>query len=340
MRELTIAASAVRALLNLAVAKGANRQDLFAAASLDSAALADPDNRIAFGTYVALMKAAQRLCNDPAFALHYGEEVDVSEVSIACTIGGFTTIDEAFAQVNHYSRLGVEVEGVGSGDRFVLSREQGQLWIVDTRQNPNDFPEMTESSFARMICSTRRTFGDVQFLKQLHVTHAEPAYSAEYQRIFRVPVVFRSDRNAMGIDETIVSRTRLPPASQYVTQVLRDHADTLLKRLDDSVTTRGRVEGALAPLLQRGDVRIETVSRELGLSRQTLFRRLKSEGVTFEIVLDELRHRLALHHLGAPNPSVDQVARLVGYSDSTAFSRAFKRWTGQTPRRHSAQRTR
>ena len=77
---------------------------------------------------------------------------------------------------------------------------------------------------------------------------------------------------------------------------------------------------------------METIAGELGLSRQTLFRRLKAEGTTFERVLDDLRHRLALHYLDGGKMSVNQTAYLVGFSDPAAFSRAFKRWTGSSPR--------
>jgi len=77
---------------------------------------------------------------------------------------------------------------------------------------------------------------------------------------------------------------------------------------------------------------MDTIAARLGLSRQTLFRRLKAEGVTFEQVLDSLRHKLALHYLSGKKTSVSQTAYLVGFSDPAAFSRAFKRWTGSSPR--------
>ena len=73
----------------------------------------------------------------------------------------------------------------------------------------------------------------------------------------------------------------------------------------------------------------------MALSRQTLFRKLKAEGVTFEKVLDELRQRLALDYLRARKVSVNETAYLVGFSDPAAFSRAFKRWTGSSPLRHA-----
>jgi AraC-like DNA-binding protein len=95
---------------------------------------------------------------------------------------------------------------------------------------------------------------------------------------------------------------------------------------------RGRVEGLLLPLLHTGDVSIETIARKMETSRQTLYRNLKAEGVTFEKVLDELRHRMALHYLAGKRVSVIEAPYLVGFSDSSTFSRAFKRWTGTRPR--------
>jgi AraC-like DNA-binding protein len=90
------------------------------------------------------------------------------------------------------------------------------------------------------------------------------------------------------------------------------------------------VERRLEPMLASGSVRIEQVARELGYSRQTLYRRLKAEGVTFARLLDGLRRRLALRFL-REGVSVKEVAYRLGFSDPAAFSRAFKRWTGSSP---------
>jgi AraC-like DNA-binding protein len=105
-----------------------------------------------------------------------------------------------------------------------------------------------------------------------------------------------------------------------------------MQRLEGDPSARGRVESLLMPILHTGEAGMEAAARALGMSRQTLFRRLKAEGVTFEQVLDELRRRLALDYLAGRKVSVSEVAYLVGFSDPAAFSRAFKRWTGQSPR--------
>ncbi len=94
---------------------------------------------------------------------------------------------------------------------------------------------------------------------------------------------------------------------------------------------RGRVESLLTPLLHTGGASVAVVAGELGVSRQTLFRRLRAEGTTFEQVLDELRRRLALQYLGEGRASVNETAYLLGFSEPAAFSRAFKRWTGSRP---------
>jgi AraC-like DNA-binding protein len=94
---------------------------------------------------------------------------------------------------------------------------------------------------------------------------------------------------------------------------------------------RSEVEQRLEPMLAAGGVRIDEMARALGLSRQTLYRRLKAEGVTFEEILDRLRRRLALRMLREERLSVKETAYRLGFSDPAAFSRAFKRWTGQSP---------
>ena len=91
------------------------------------------------------------------------------------------------------------------------------------------------------------------------------------------------------------------------------------------------VENAIEPLLGLSEVSIDRVARSLGMSRQTLYRRLKAEGVTFEAILEAKRRQLAVRYLGLERSSVKAAAYKLGFSDPAAFSRAFKRWTGISP---------
>jgi AraC-like DNA-binding protein len=94
---------------------------------------------------------------------------------------------------------------------------------------------------------------------------------------------------------------------------------------------RAKVEDRIEALLSSGEARIERVARDLGYSRQTLYRRLKAEGATFESVLDAVRRRLARRLIREEGLSVKETAYRLGFSDPSAFSRAYKRWTGSSP---------
>jgi AraC-like DNA-binding protein len=124
----------------------------------------------------------------------------------------------------------------------------------------------------------------------------------------------------------------LPPTNPYLANILTAHAEELLQNLESSKSFRGRVESLLIPHLHTRETNIKTAARQLGVSRQTLFRRLKTEGTSFEKVLDELRHKLALQYLNEKKTSVSETAHLLGFFEPAAFSRAFKRWTGSSPR--------
>jgi AraC-like DNA-binding protein len=330
MAKPTVSAGFARALLELAVSKGASRAALLERSRIDPRRLQDPDNRIAQKKCVALMRAAQELCDDPALALRLGESLGVAEASIVGLLGqACETLAEAFVQMNRYSGLAAEIDGAAGGDRFLLRHEGGQFWLIDARGKPNDFPELTESSFARMVCASRRGAAE-QFAKAVHVTHAAPVYRAEYERIFQVPVVFDSDKNALLADQEWLT-LRSPVAARYVFGVLSEGADGLLKSLQGSKSTRGRVQTLLMPVLHAGDPRMDAIAGRMGLNRAQLAGLLKAEATTFEKVVDDLRQKMALEYLNGKKVSVNETAYLVGFSERAAFSRAFKRWTGLSP---------
>jgi AraC-like DNA-binding protein len=345
MRSASVSAGFANGLLAYAESRGADRAVVCGRSGIASAWLADPDARVPFSAYVAAMRAAQDLTGDRALALHFGEGIGIEAVSIVGLIGQASeTMLDALAQLNRYVPLVVDVPldlqgdtgGTGSGPgrerpvRFDLVQRQDGLWVVDRRAAPEAFPELTESAFAQLVCGPRR-LGVPPFVLEVHVTHPAPAYRDEYARVFGAPVRFGAEWNALRIDEAVAGH-RVGALPRYVFSVLTGHADALLARLDGSATARSRVERIALPILHTGEVGVEAVARRLGVSRQTLYRQLRAEGVTFEQVRDELRHELAAMYLGDSRLPVHEIGYLVGYSDPAAFSRAFRRWSGTSPR--------
>jgi AraC-like DNA-binding protein len=95
---------------------------------------------------------------------------------------------------------------------------------------------------------------------------------------------------------------------------------------------RASIENAIVPLLPHEKVRLSNISRQLGLSRRTLARRLMAEGLSFSTILRDLRHDLGNRYLKEADLSISTIAWLLGYNEVSSFTHAFKRWIGKTPR--------
>lgn len=327
----------VRGLFEFAVSKGADPGQLHEFTGLGQSDLRNPESRIPIIRYVALMRAGQELCNDPALALHYAEEANFAAFSIVEMLtNASATMGEAYEQIARFGRLDSQYGSTNNAGRLRVEPAGGGLiWIVDARESPNLFPEETEVAFARLVCGPR-VFDQSPFVKEVHVTHRAPSYRDEYDRIFRVPVYFGSDRNALLIDESWGTH-KIAPRQRYAFGVLSDHANALLKELESSNTARGQVEKLLMPILHTGSVSMSIVAEQMGISRQTLFRRLKAEGESFERLSDDLRHRMATGYLLGRKTTIAETSYLVGFSEPAAFIRAFRRWTGVTPNAFRAQ---
>lgn len=338
MPNPTVAAGYPRALLDFAVSRGADRQTLIKRSRLYPDDLKDHDRRIPLAKYLALLEAGIELCHEPALSLLFGEAVRTPDISIIGMIGQtFDSVESGRRQINRYASLMLDADEGENAEAIEFVREKGEVWMKFNSGIYTDHPLLTESGLARGVVGAREMqrlipeFAQLQFPKAIRFTHAEPSYRAEYDRIFGVPLFFGSHMNALLVDEAFLN-LKLPRPNPYLSEVLSTRAEELLKNLQSTKTIRGRVETLLIPLLHTGEVSVETIARQMGVSRQTLFRKLKAEGVTFERVLDELRHQLALYYLKSKRVPVNQTAYLVGFSEPAAFSRAFKRWTGSSPR--------
>jgi AraC-like DNA-binding protein len=326
----TVGAGLINAWFDYVAAKGVNSVDLASQAGLKNHPLYDHNSRIPFASYIALVRAAKKLCNDPALPLRFAQDVDVSEFSITGLLANASeTMLDALKQINRYGRLVTDV-GANGKDRFLIEQVRDEHWVIDTREFPEHWPELTESTFTHLICGPRR-FLSIPHILAAEVTYPEPSCHREYERIWRIPITFGARRNALRFDPSIYTKpVRIQP--RYVFGVLSAHADALVEELVANKTVRGQVEALLMSVIHKGDASASGAAALMGISRQTLYRKLKAEGVTFEQVLDDLRHRLALAYLEGGKASVSETAYLVGFSEPSAFSRAFKRWTGASPR--------
>jgi AraC-like DNA-binding protein len=142
---------------------------------------------------------------------------------------------------------------------------------------------------------------------------------------------------AAGADELAFTNTandlKLVSADPHLNKLLVAQFEELLSRRPTKQGSfRAAVENAIAPLLPHGNANAAEIAKRLGLSQRTAARRLSSEGWSFSKVLEDLRSDLARQYLLDPDLSISRIAWLLGYQEVSAFTHAFKRWTGKTPR--------
>jgi AraC-like DNA-binding protein len=165
---------------------------------------------------------------------------------------------------------------------------------------------------------------------EVRFMHPAPPDLTHHERFFGAPIRFESSSNALVFDGALLD---LPVRSRdaKLSAALQREAEALM----DTKPVRGfkaDVRSALAIELRGGDPSAERVAASLSMHAKTLTRRLRREGTTFRQLLDEVRLELAERYLRQPGLSVEEVAYLLGYSDGSAFHRAFRRWTGRAPR--------
>ena len=325
----SIAAGMVVGLADFAAGRGSDKAALLHLAGLPADQATDPNRRVALARYAAMLRQAARDCDDPALAIHFSESTNFADLSIVGLIGyAAETMIDAFDQLNRFGRLVTDISITGR-QRFTLETEADGLWLIDHRIDAPPFPELTESTFVRMVAGTRQ-FGVTPFASRAEVTHENRGTGTALARALYAPVRFGAARNALRVSaEWQQHRIALYP--RYAFGLFCAHADRLLAALDVAKPVSGQVERAVLPVLHTGAVSAEAVARQLGLSGQGLYRALRAEDTTFEELLAALRHRFAQGYLSSGRASLNEIAYLLGYSDVSAFARAFKRREGVAP---------
>jgi AraC-like DNA-binding protein len=164
---------------------------------------------------------------------------------------------------------------------------------------------------------------------QVRVRHGVPTCVADYSRLFRCPVVFDAPESAILFSRSDAIRP-LPSRNRELAQandrILSDFLGKLRK--DDLVT---RVKMAITDELASGAPTDDRIAHSLFMSSRTLSRKLNALGTNYTQLLEAVRRELAEQYIADPALTISEIAFLLGFSEQSAFSRAFRRWTGQPP---------
>ena len=165
----------------------------------------------------------------------------------------------------------------------------------------------------------------------IYFRHHAPRSTTTHERHFHCPVHFGSDMDALLVSHALVKEAN-HLGDRSISTFFDTHLEEELSKYDDSASLEHRVRIQVSQSLSQGVPRISDVAGYLGMSGRTLQRRLSERGYAFQALVDESRRELAERLLEETEYPLAEVAFLTGFSEQSAFNRAFKRWAGQTPR--------
>lgn len=323
-----VTAAYLQPLLETAAAHGIAPSALALAAGLAPTALEPVPDALAASDYIALLDAGSRLAGDPHFGLHVGERVRPGTYSVyGLVLLACRDIGQALEQTQRYEQLAHDLgrsrlEPGGSLARYT--------WVS---HYPDASRHLAESVFAGI-----RTFGCWLAGRPLapHAlafAHARPidADPAEYARVLGMVPDFDAPAHAVDFDAAILALP-LPAADTGMYPLLQQHAERLLR--ERAQAHRGivaQVHAAIVRSLAVEPVRLAGIAAALDLSPRTLQRKLADAGATFQQVLDAARYALAMDYLRQDGLSLVDIAFLLGFQEQSAFTHAFREWSGTNP---------
>lgn len=327
----TVAVAFLRALLDRAGGAGVDVAGLLRDAGISRETVAELNGWVPVDAMARAWILASERATDVDFGLHAAETLPVGVYGVLeyATISSPTILD-TLERVTRYYRLMGAMSDMG----LDVARDRARVTLRSVLSiDPARLRHYHEYTFAFLVMRGRMLGGDAVAPSEVRFAHPEPASTAEHARIFRAPVRFAQPTNELVVPRAVLD-VPLRTANAAASAALQQAGETILGAgaVDALEATRAATRAAL----EGGDVSLEAVARRLGIGARTLQRRLREHGTSYARLLDDVRDETARRWIAQRTMSFGEIAFGLGFSEPSAFHRAFKRWTGLTPRDYQA----
>jgi AraC-like DNA-binding protein len=294
---------------------------------LTSEVIADPAERLSVRSQINVLDETAIALQDDCLGFTLARDFDPREIGLLYYVmASSRTLGDALKRVARFSQI--------TNEALVIRYREGNRLIVSLSYSGvprhSDRHQIEFCMFAVLrIC--RVLTGQNLVPQHFWISHHRSGGTSEMVRFVGTKVDFGADTDefALNLDARELPLTHSDP---YLNDLLLKHCEAaLVDRRDNVSQLRTRVENAVSSLLPHGRVLVEDVARSLGMSERTLARKLSDEGLNFTEILQQLRRDLAVRYLDDRKLHVSKIAWLLGFHEVSAFTHAYKRWTGKTP---------
>jgi len=324
--EPRVSAVAAAGVVGLIGRCGGDADRVFGAARLDMREATDPSALLDLNRYCELFEQAARQTGVDDFGLRFGQNYRLDHmgrlgelVMASPTLGeALRNLCQYFPAMQEHSTLALRDDG----DMLRLEYQIRDGRILRRRQDA----ELSIGIFNNIFV---HCLGPAWAPEEIHFEHLRAAETGAHQTLLNAPVYFGQPANAILLRRDWLGKPMPGAAPAKIPALKAELARRAQAARPDDVI--GRVVQEIRLGFLSGQADIETISSRLGMSRATLYRTLAAKNLDFSQLTEAVRRELALIYIRQPHINLTEIAALLGYSELSAFSRAFKRWTQLPP---------
>lgn len=322
--QTTTVGSYAMAIANTLEASGIDSKRVFQAAGISIDPGNDPLIRLPTSQLTRLFRTCVEVTHNPYFGLRVAHHIHISNLhALGYALAASSTLMDFCRRLERYFRLLSQNANIhlGEADGSVQLRIEHLLPLSGE----------TEDAFTSFLILTMRLLYKQDFNPlQVHFRHAQPRKGAEpYEKLFRAPVSFGCSDGLLVFAKADLQQN-LSGSCPELAQVNDNIVISYMARLDKNDVMTG-VKQKIIEFLPDGDCTRDRVASALCMSPTTLQLKLAQRSTHFQQLLDDTRKELACSYLSQSARSVTEITFLLGFTDTSNFTRAFKRWTGISP---------
>jgi AraC-like DNA-binding protein len=328
-----VLASAATGIVGFIETCGGDVDSIFGNAHILPDMAGAPTLKLKLSSFVQLFEESARQTRNENFGLWFGNQFKPRDLGLwGYAAISAPTLGSALENLIDLFRYHQESSAMRLRAAHGLVRLEYQITaprIVERRQDA----ELSLGMFLNVI---RECCGSAWSPEEVHFEHPKPASPRDHEAAFDAPVYFSQATNALLFRPDILSR-RMPASDPKLLVVLRTCLERLSAETPAEDILLDRVRTVVRQRLPEGCPSLEDVADELRVPTSVVCRELHDAGATYKELVEGVRRDLALAYVKQRRLPLSELALLLGYSELSAFSRAFRRWTGVSPREHRAR---